>query len=43
MPGAYGQMFITFYSIANEIFLKKAGGGLAWGSSSKEERLEFLR
>lgn len=43
MPGAYGQMFITFYSIANEIFLNGEDCGLSWGSSSKEKRLEFLR
>lgn len=43
MPGAYGQLFLTFYSIANTSFLEKENNELAWSSSSKEERVEFLR
>jgi hypothetical protein len=29
MPGAYGQLFLTFYSIANTSFLEKENNELA--------------
>jgi len=42
MPGTYGQAFLTFYNIANEIFLDTEDSKY-WDSCSKEEQLEFLR
>ncbi len=42
MPGTYGQMFLTFYNLANNLFLNIENSSY-WDSCSKEEQLDFLK